>query len=137
MRAKRQWESVAAGVVALVTLAPGGARAGGFDVPDNGAEALARGGAFVAKADSPLALYYNIAGMARQRGTRLELGANLVYHDIAFTRAGNYPGDPNDPRTPYGGSRYPTVHDEKNWFPAPYLGITTDFGYFKRLTFGL
>lgn len=124
-------------LVALVGGAAGSARAGGFDIPDNGTEALGRGGAFVAKADSPLALYYNIAGLARQRGTRLEIGGNLVYHDIAFTRAGAYPGDPADPRTPYAGQPYPTVHDEKRWFPAPWVGITTDFGWFEKLTFGL
>ena len=42
------------------------ARAGGFDIPDLGTEPLGRGGAFVAKADSPIAIYYNVAGMARR-----------------------------------------------------------------------
>ena len=126
----------AVAVMAAVVLVPGASRGGGFDVPDNGTEPLGRGGAFVAKADSPLALYYNLAGLARQRGTRLELDVNLVYHDIAFTRAGVYPGNPMDARTPYAGQPYPTVRDGSNWFPVPYLGLTTDFGYFKNLTFG-
>ena len=43
------------------------ARAGGFELPGNDAEALARGGAFTAKADDGAALDYNVAGLARQR----------------------------------------------------------------------
>ena len=111
-------------------------RAGGFDIPDIGTEALGRGGTFVAKADSPLALYYNVAGMARQRGTRFLFDANLVFNGVSFTRAGSYSGDPNDPRTPYAGKPYPEVSGS-NIGPQPFIGITTDFNYFKRWTFGL
>ncbi|HEX4461131.1 MAG TPA: hypothetical protein VIA18_24290, partial [Polyangia bacterium] len=41
--------------------------AGGFELPDNDAEALARGAAFTAKADDGMAIEYNVAGLARQR----------------------------------------------------------------------
>ena len=51
--------------------------AGGFEFPDNGTEALGRGGAFTAKADSPLAIEYNIGGLAKQRGTKLLFDSNL------------------------------------------------------------
>ena len=53
------------------------AQAGGFELPDNGAQALGRGATFVAKADDTTAMYYNPAGLARQRGTRLYVGGNL------------------------------------------------------------
>jgi long-chain fatty acid transport protein len=109
-------------------LLPARAFAGGFEFPDNGTEALGRGGAFVAKADDGTALEYNIAGFARQPGTRLTLDANLVFHDLAFTRAGVYPGDPNDPRTPYAGMPYPTIHDGNSLFFAPFLAVSTDLG---------
>ena len=127
-----------AGVVCSIVcaVAPLVAHAGGYEVPDNGTEALGRGGAFVAKADDGTALQYNIAGLARQRGTRITLDLNLIYNDIAFTRAGVYPGDPSDMRTPFAGQPYPTVHNSDNLFPAPFLGVSTDFGWFKRWTFG-
>ncbi|MSP62821.1 MAG: hypothetical protein EXR72_21310 [Myxococcales bacterium] len=113
------------------------ARAGGFETPDNGTEALGRGGAFVAKADDGTALQYNIAGLARQRGTRLTLDANVIFHDFTFARAGTYSGDPSDPRTPYAGQKYPTIHDQDKIFVAPYLGISTDLGgLLKRWTLG-
>src|SRR5436309_15578013 len=96
-------------LVALVGL-PSVAFAGGFEFPGNGAEALGRGATFTAKADSPLALDYNIAGLAKQRGTKLLLDANLVIQDYEFTRAGNYPVE-NAPMSmtplPYSGIPYP------------------------------
>lgn len=113
---------------------PRPAGAGGFDIPDLGTEPLGRGGTFVAKADSPLALYYNIAGMARQRGTRLELDVGLLIHDTTFQAPGSYPGSGT---VPYGGLPYPKVSDGQNFSPLPFLGVTTDFGFFKTLTFGL
>lgn len=42
-----------------------------------GAEALGRGGAFAAKADSPLALEYNVAGLAQLRGTQVLIDTSL------------------------------------------------------------
>ncbi|MBW2734022.1 MAG: hypothetical protein JRH20_16670, partial [Deltaproteobacteria bacterium] len=47
------------------------ATAGGYDYPDHGVTALGRAGAFVARADDPLALIYNPAGAARLKGTQL------------------------------------------------------------------
>ena len=70
---------------------PSAAYAGGFDFPDNGTEALGRGGAFTAKADDPTAIEYNIAGLAQQRGWRLLFDSNLVFNTYTFQRAGSYP----------------------------------------------
>src|SRR2546427_10534940 len=119
---------LALGLYALLSLVARGARGGGFEQPANGTEALGRGGAFVAKADDGTALEYNIAGLAMQRGTRLTLDGNLIFHDLAFTRAGVYPGDPTDPRTPYAGQPYETTHDRERLFFAPFLGLSTDLG---------
>src|SRR6476619_4986590 len=82
--------------------------AGGLELPDNGTEALARGGAFTAKADDATALQYNIAGLARQRGTRLLLDGNLVLSTLDFQRDGNYPDQPSA-ATPWGGTPFPKV----------------------------
>jgi long-chain fatty acid transport protein len=71
------------------TLTPTGAWASGFEgeYPDNGARALGRGGAFVAKADDPTALYYNPAGLGLLGGTNLLLSVNLVDVTHSFQRA--------------------------------------------------
>lgn len=60
--------------------------ANGYDYPDLGASALGRGAAFVAKADDPMALYYNPAGATRIDGTRLLLGSNLIMTYTSFER---------------------------------------------------
>jgi long-subunit fatty acid transport protein len=121
-----------------LTALPTAAFAGGFTFPDNGTEALGRGGAFTAKADSPLALDYNVAGLAKQRGTHLLFDSNLVMQDFTFQRAGNYPVE-NAPGTmtplPYSGQPYPKVSNTSGPFYAPFLGLSTDFNRFDRWTF--
>jgi hypothetical protein len=64
-------------LIVAIAAWPARALASGFEIPDNGTEALGRGGAFTAKADDGTALEYNVAGLAQQRGTRLLLDANL------------------------------------------------------------
>lgn len=113
------------------------AAAGGFDeLPDQGAEALGRGGTFTAKADDATALYYNVAGLARQRGTRIQLTTNVHFNTLTFQRAGSYPDEKTD-ATPWGGTPFPLVEDKSNPFLLPMLLVTTDLGLFDRLTFGL
>jgi long-subunit fatty acid transport protein len=113
---------------------PRAARAGGFELPDNGTEALARGGAFVAKADDPTAIDYNPAGLAGQRGTRVLLDGHVVSSSYAFQRFGAYPDSPSNPSTPWGGFAFPKVHDAGGPFFAPFLAATTDFGTLDWLT---
>src|SRR5262249_16621021 len=81
----------------VVLMIPSLAWAGGEEFPDNGAQALSRGGAFTAKADDLTALQYNVAGLAKVRGTRLLLSVNLVNADASFTRAGSYPVNAGSP----------------------------------------
>lgn len=127
--------AAALGAAVLHLCAP--ARAGGFDeLPDQGSEALGRGATFTAKADDATAIYYNVAGLARQRGTKLQLGGNLHFNTFEFTRAGNYPDEQTE-ETPWGGTPFPTQRDRGNPFFLPTLFLTTDFGVFDRLTFGL
>ena len=92
--------------LAGVVTSSGTARAGGFELPDNGAQAVGRGATFVAKADDTTAMYYNPAGLARQRGTRLYVGGNLFLHSYEFQRASSFPDDPNDASTPWDRSAW-------------------------------
>jgi long-chain fatty acid transport protein len=139
VRASRVRSRVAASVIAVAlggvaTSVSESARAGGFELPDLGAQALGRGATFVAKADDGTAMYYNPAGLARQRGTRLYAGGNLYLHSFEFQRAGSFPDDPNDTNTPWGGKPYPAVDNSAGPFFTPFLVASTDFASFDRLT---
>jgi long-chain fatty acid transport protein len=112
-------------------------RAGGFEIPDNGTEALGRGGAFVAKADDPTAIDYNPAGLAEQRGTRVLVDGHIINSSYSFKRFGAFPDNPSDPATPWGGFAFPSVKDTGGPFFAPFLAVTTDFGTLDWLTVAL
>src|SRR5262249_39659968 len=99
----------------------------GEEYPDNGAQALSRGGAFTAKADDLTALQYNVAGLAATRGTRLLFSANFVNASASFTRAGTYPTNPGAPQ-PWDGQPFPRVSNSAGPFFAPMLIVASDFG---------
>src|SRR5579884_3669166 len=122
-------------VIAALVAAARVVYAGGLELPDNGTEALARGGAFTAKADDATALEYNIAGFARQRGTRLLFDGNLLLSSLDFQRSGVYP-DPPSAATPWGGQPFPAVSNTGGAFFAPFVGLSTDFGL-DRWTFAV
>jgi len=125
-------------VAACLLLTASVARAGGFTAGTNGSQAVARGGAFVAKADDPTAIELNVAGLARQRGTRLLFDSNITMHTMRYDRAGVYPGDPSLAGAPaYTGMPYPRTENIGGAFFAPIIGITTDFGRFDRWTFAI
>lgn len=119
-----------------VGLASSKARGGGIEMPDNGTEALGRGGAFAAKADDPTALHHNVGGLAQQRGTRLLVNANLARSSLGFQREGVYPGDPNEPSTPWAGKPYPKAANQGGIFWAPFAAVTSDLGL-HRAAFAL
>lgn len=62
------------------------AGAAGFEIPDNGTQALGRGGAFTAIADDGTAIQYNPAGLAQSEGLNLTIDTNLVNHAVTFAR---------------------------------------------------
>ena len=78
------------GVVVAVAAAPRPVEAGGFEYPAAGARALGRGGAFFARADDPMALAYNPAGLAFLSGSQLMLTANIGFFDACYDRDGTY-----------------------------------------------
>jgi long-subunit fatty acid transport protein len=132
-----------AGFLAL-GMAAAGARAGGLFIPGYGSQAQPRAGAFVAKADDPSALYYNPAGLAKQKGTQVLLGFNFLNFDQTFRRTGEYEipeeGDP----PPWAGDPYPEVKDESS--PAvgfggfqgiPLFGVATDLGGVSPVVIGV
>ncbi len=114
-------------------LSSSAAVAGGLFVPGTGPQAQARAGAFVAKADDGSALFHNPAGFAKQKGTVVYIGTNLVDYNLDFTREGNY--EVTDGGHDYEGSPYPTVSNDASpnlgfagFQAVPIFAISTDFG---------
>jgi long-chain fatty acid transport protein len=99
---------------ALVLTAAGAASANGFEIPENGTEVMARGGAWTAKADSPLAMQLNPAGLAGQKRALL-VNSNFTWQKLCYQRTGKY-GDVSTSRAntafiggDYSGDAYPEV----------------------------
>jgi long-chain fatty acid transport protein len=60
----------------------------GFRIPNQDAEATARGNAFVATADNPSAVYYNPAGITQIQGTEGQAGFHTISVNSHFEEAG-------------------------------------------------
>jgi long-chain fatty acid transport protein len=74
--------------------------AGGFDLPDQDAFAVARGLAVVATADNPSAIFYNPAGLTQLTGNNLRAGLYAIDFDPQFTPNGG--GNTFHNQTPFG-----------------------------------
>lgn len=123
MSRKRPFVALVAGLALLV---PARASASSvLELPDNGSEQMARGGAWVARASDPLAAFYNPAGLAGQ-ASRVTLQANLVFHDQCFSRvkaAGDTTFGSSDPLLGADG-RYPRVCNDDGPALLPQIGAT-------------
>jgi long-subunit fatty acid transport protein len=131
-------------VAVASAVAPMTAWAGGFELPGNGTEALGRAGAFTAKADDLTALEYNVAGLGRQRGTRLLFDSNILWNNQSFQRAGVYPasngilGPDGQPMSNgFVGQPFPKVTNHAGAFYAPFFGVSSDLGILDRWTFAI
>ncbi len=78
---------LAATLLALTPGLGGEARASGLEIPEQGARAVGRGGAFSAKADDPTAGIHNPGALVKLDGLQLMYSHNLVWHFATFTRA--------------------------------------------------
>lgn len=136
---KRTPMIIVAIAASAATAAP--AVAGGLFVPGYGSQAQPRAGAFVAKADDPTALFHNPAGLARQDGTAVHVGFNLLNFSQKFERAGVYEDFANVDE-PYEGQPYPVVEDDSNPMglgstaAIPLIAASTDLGLGLPLRFG-
>ncbi|AUX47452.1 hypothetical protein SOCE26_089730 [Sorangium cellulosum] len=118
---------VSAGAALAAVALAGAARASsGLDSPEIGVLQLGRGGAWVARADDPLAAYFNPAGLAAQR-TSAHAGLHFMQLGQCFTRLGP-DGKPVPPSltTPIPapgseGGPDPEVCAEGGIFPNPQL----------------
>lgn len=69
-------------------VAPDKLEAGGFRLPNQDPEAIARGDAFAATADDPSAIYYNPAGITQAEGPEMSAGIYAISADTEFTSPG-------------------------------------------------
>lgn len=106
---------------AFLLVAPQIAYAGGFEYVGAGTRPLGRGGAFMARADDPMALGYNPAGLAFLPGYQLMLGSNLAFYDACVDRAGGY-DDTNVSGVAANESifGFPDTSDPDNWVNQDY-----------------
>lgn len=118
---------VAAPIVAGLALAPS-ARAGGLEVPDRGVRSIARGGAFVARADDATAVDYNPGALSKLRGFHLTYNHDLLWSHSRFTRAESSIPSAIDPAE-YGVEPNEPVENGDPLFPlGAFLAATHDFG---------
>ena len=122
------------GLVALAVIcgSAGSALASsGVDSPDNGVEQVGRGNAWVARADDPLAVYYNPATLPTQ-ASGVHVGLHLMFLHRCFTRVDvngkpvspgdNLPGPGAPPSAAYPHGGPPAeVCAKTSPFPNPQL----------------
>ena len=94
----------------------------GFSVYEHGAKATAMGGAFIAQANDPSAVFYNPAGITALKGTQFGLGITVIMPKFAFT--GPAPSTDN-------------LDAEAMTFPIPHLYVTHNFNEQWSAGFGM
>ena len=101
----RVWSRLAAAGAGMAVVAATGAAAAsnGLESPESSVEAIGRGGAWIARADSPLAAYYNPAAMAWQ-ATGIHAGALLMFSNKCFTRTMIDPNTGKQIAVPFGAT---------------------------------
>jgi long-chain fatty acid transport protein len=76
------------GTIVLSMLVVCIALGGGYQINEQGARAVGMGGAFVARASDPSAVYFNPAGLAFQNGINVLGGSNIILPSTKFTGSG-------------------------------------------------
>lgn len=144
-RAPRAAATAALGL-GLMTTAGGAAASSGIDSPESGVVQVGRGSAWLARAEDPLAVYYNPAALAFQ-SSGVHLGAQLMFMNRCFTRKGDGgasvspgnslpgPGAPADPERPQQVAPAAEVCSKDGAFPNPQLAATFRLG--NRVGLGL
>lgn len=121
-------------LIPATILALGGVAFGsGFSIFEQGAKATGMGGAFVATADDPSAIFYNVAGIAQQRKMTALTGATIINFSNSFN------GDPNDPFTvgTSGGNYKRHTFTPPNAYAVIPIGDNLTFGVGLFSAFGL
>ncbi len=62
----------------------------GFQINQQGAKAMGMGGAFIAQANDPSAIFFNPAGLGFQKGMKVMVGTTLLFPSTNFTSPAPY-----------------------------------------------
>ncbi len=117
------WHRFIAVSLSLLVL-PATVLAAGFEYPENGARALARGGAFVASGDDPTLIQHNPAGLAGLDGLRISLDGQAVWWATEYQRlVQTGEGDWTDV-DPITGERMRPVSNAHSPWLTPFLSAT-------------
>jgi long-subunit fatty acid transport protein len=155
---------VTVGTVVLLGV-PGRVAAGGLEYTGAGTQAVARGGAVTARAEDPMVLSYNPAGLAELRGNQVMIGGNLALMKACVDPIGYYGwgayggGHPtqfvdtktnerlllnlgtamasNPAEQAYYNGRLDTVCMKEGLTPVPQFGITSRISEDLGVGFGL
>ncbi|MEM1028823.1 MAG: hypothetical protein AAGN82_00645 [Myxococcota bacterium] len=122
---------IVVGVVVVVGARPAAA-SNALDSPEGGVDQVARGGAWLARADDPMATYYNPAAIVRHPNG-VHLGAQLLIRSHCFDRR-DIDGNPVAPRPGFAPPPDPICADAPP-FPNPQLGAT--FRIHRQFAIGL
>ena len=140
---KKGWLATWFGVLSLVLL-PGLAFGSGFGINEQDAKAVAMGGAFVAQADDPAAVYYNPAGIVQLDGTQVSVGMSVIIPHASFETDGNRANLPPPVLSNWGGpseGSMTSIRDKTFYIPNAYItqkysdSVSFGFGVFSN--FGL
>lgn len=135
------------GIVIAALIAPAGVRAGGFEYAAAGTRPLGRGGAYFARADDPMALFYNPAMLADLPDSQVQLQSHLAFLDFCADRPGTYMSVvPNGTRGPTrfsseDGLTDPWLADEmprvcRNGYPGPSPDLAASLRLLPELAIG-
>ena len=116
---------------ASLSLAAHPALAGGFEVPDNGAQSVGRGNAFTAKADDLTALAHNPGALTKSKGVNVLYSHNVVHAPQTFTRSPTTMPYKPLPKLPDGSTADPlaTSSNQTPWFALGGMLVGSyDFG---------
>jgi long-chain fatty acid transport protein len=100
---------------------------GGYQLNEHGARAVGMGGAFVARASDPSAIFYNPAGLAFQEGINVMGGATLILPSTKFKHSsGAIPEIEQEDQMYYPPNLYGTYAVDNKWVVG--IGVFTPYG---------
>ncbi len=154
MRNSKEVIGLAAAAAMACATVPSSAWGFGIELPENGASAFGRGGAFTARASDPSAVMHNVAGIMALPGLQITLSSNIGRFEHCFQRTGNYqgprdgaavdatgtvfePAGGGDPLYLSGNVPYPRICNEPGVALAPMLLGTYRINRMFALGFGV
>jgi long-chain fatty acid transport protein len=99
---------------------------GGYQINEQGARAVGMGGAFVARASDPSAIYYNPAGLAFQKGINVMGGGTFIFPSTTFSPTTNKIEKKQISQTYFPANLYGTLALDDQWVVG--IGVFTPYG---------